>query len=636
MAVSGVADLVGRVLAGRYRLLAPVGAGASGQVYVADDVRLRRRVAVKVLHGALADDPGFLRRFRTEAQLAASLHHPNIVAVYDWGEDGDLPFIVLELLTGGSLRTLLDRGGRLSPSQAAHVGRQVAQGLQYAHARGVIHRDIKSSNLLFDEHAIVRVADFGLARALAEASWTEPSGTLVGTARYAAPEQASGAPLDGRADLYSLAVVLVEAVTGTVPNLGETPIATLAARTSRALVVPPELGRLGAVLERAGKPRPDDRYPDAATMVAALSDAARQLPPAQPLELPGLGEGLEDPEPTRVGIAVARGTERSADATVTDDAVPLEVFDFETGPPKRPPREYVPGTNRMVPWVVGGAIALALIIGVAVLAGTGGFSGSGASTEVPGLVGLSQKDAAARATNAGVLMKVVTRTADDPASTVLSQDPAPGDFVHDGDQVTVVVSRGPPSVALPNVVGAPALEAQLALAKKGFLVATTTAHDETIGAGNVIGTDPAGLKRAPRESTIHLVISDGPAPVPVPDVSGGSCDSATSALAAKRFTATCDQAFSETVPVGQVIGTDPPAGTPAPRDSAVTVHVSKGPERIQVPNVVGMTVEAASQRLQATGFQVAVPNYSPGGKVKAQAPAAGNLAKRGDTVTLYL
>ena len=191
MAVSGVADLVGRVLAGRYRLLAPVGAGASGQVYVAEDVRLRRRVAVKVLHGALADDPGFLRRFRTEAQLAASLHHPNIVAVYDWGEDGDLPFMVLELLTGGSLRTLLDRGGRLSPSQAAHVGRQVAQGLQYAHARGVVHRDIKSSNLLFDEHAIVRVADFGLARALAEASWTEPSGTLVGTARYAAPEQAS-------------------------------------------------------------------------------------------------------------------------------------------------------------------------------------------------------------------------------------------------------------------------------------------------------------------------------------------------------------------------------------------------------------------------------------------------------------
>ena len=233
MAISGVADLTGRVLAGRYRLLAPIGAGASGRVYVADDVRLKRRVGVKVLHLALAEDAGFLRRFRAEAQVAASLNHPNVMAVYDWGED-DVPFMVLELLTGGSLRGLLDADARLSPSQATHVGRQVTSALEYAHARGVVHRDIKPANLLFDEHGIVRVADFGLARALAEASWTEPAGAVVGTARYAAPEQATGAPLDGRADLYSLAVVLVEAVTGTVPAVADTAIGTLAARTHTA------------------------------------------------------------------------------------------------------------------------------------------------------------------------------------------------------------------------------------------------------------------------------------------------------------------------------------------------------------------------------------------------------------------
>jgi serine/threonine-protein kinase len=637
--VSGVADLVGRVLAGRYRLLAPIGAGASGRVYVADDVRLRRRVAVKVLHGGLAEDAGFLRRFRTEAQLAASLHHPHIVAVYDWGEDAGMPFMVLELLTGGSLRALLDAGGRLTPSQAAYVGRQVAQGLQYAHARGLVHRDVKSSNLLFDEHAIVRVADFGLARALAEASWTEPSGTLVGTARYAAPEQATGAPLDGRADLYSLAVVLVEAVTGTVPNVGETAIATLAARTAKGIVVPPELGRLGAVLERAGKPKPEDRYPDAATMVAALSDAARQLPPPQPLNLPGLGDGLDDPEPTRVGVAVPRhaGAHPASDATMTDDAVPVEVFDFERAGRGRVPRASVPGTSRSVPYVAIGAIVAALIIGIAVLAGAGGFGGgAGASLEVPSLVGRVQKDAAARATDAGVLMKVVERTADDPAGIVISQAPGPGSFVHDGDQVTVVVSRGPPLVALPSVKGLPATEAQLELQQKGFLVATANVHDETIPAGSVVNTDPADLKKAPRESTIHLAVSDGPAPVAVPDVSGKSCADATAALTAVRFKATCDQAFSETVPVGFAIATDPPAGSAQPRDSAVVVHISKGPERIPVPNVVGMPVEAATNRLAAAGFQVAAQNYSPGGKVKAQAPAAGNQAKRGDTVTLYL
>ena len=226
-----MADLVGRVLAGRYRLLGSIGAGAGGRVYAADDVRLRRRVAVKVLHAGLSDDMGFLRRFRTEAQLAASLHHPNVMAVYDWGEDDGIPFMVLELLEGGSLRGMLDAGNRLTPSQATHVGRQVAAALEYAHGRGLVHRDIKPANLLFDEHGIVRVADFGLARALAEASWTEPAGTVLGTARYASPEQGSAGRLDGRADLYALGLVLVESVTGNVPLVAETPLGTLSLRT---------------------------------------------------------------------------------------------------------------------------------------------------------------------------------------------------------------------------------------------------------------------------------------------------------------------------------------------------------------------------------------------------------------------
>src|SRR3954452_10486417 len=247
MAMSGLTDLAGRVLADRYRLLAAIGSGGSGRVYVADDVRLRRRVAVKVLHGALAGDAGFLRRFRAEAQLAASLHHPNIATVYDWGEDA-VPFMVLELLSGGSLRGMLDEGIRLSPAQAAHTGRYVAAALSYAHSRGLVHRDIKPANLLFDEHGAVRVADFGLARALAEASWTEPAGAVVGTARYAAPEQRSGAPLDGRADLYALGLVMVESITGSVPLVGASPLGTIGLRQERAITVGTELGALAPVL----------------------------------------------------------------------------------------------------------------------------------------------------------------------------------------------------------------------------------------------------------------------------------------------------------------------------------------------------------------------------------------------------
>ena len=194
--------------------------------------------AVKVLHPGLAGDEGFLRRFRAEAQAVASLRHPNILIVFDWGEDTGSPYLVTELLEGGSLRSMLDKGVLLSPAQAAGVGGDAARALDYAHRRGIVHRDIKPANLIFDDEGRVRVADFGLARALAEATWTEPEGAVVGTARYAAPEQARGERLDSRADVYSLALVLVEATTGSVPFASDTTLGTLMARIERPLEAP--------------------------------------------------------------------------------------------------------------------------------------------------------------------------------------------------------------------------------------------------------------------------------------------------------------------------------------------------------------------------------------------------------------
>ena len=233
-------DLAGRVLADRYRLLVPIGTGASGRVYAAEDIRLRRRVAVKVLHSALAEDAGFLRRFRAEAQVAASLHHPNIMAVYDWGED-EQPFMVVELLEGGSLRAMLDRGNLLTISQAARLGRDVAGALDYA-PRGIVHRDVKPANLLFDDDGRLRIADFGLARAIAEAAWTEPAERVFGTARCVIPEQARGVQLGS--DLYSLALVLVEAVTGHIPFAADTTLGTLAGGgTQQPIVAHPRWDR---------------------------------------------------------------------------------------------------------------------------------------------------------------------------------------------------------------------------------------------------------------------------------------------------------------------------------------------------------------------------------------------------------
>jgi len=624
MAISGVADLTGRVLAARYRLLAPIGAGASGRVYVADDVRLKRRVAVKVLHLALAEDAGFLRRFRAEAQVAASLNHPNVMAVYDWGED-DVPFMVLELLTGGSLRGLLDAEARLSPSQAAHVGRQVTSALEYAHARGVVHRDIKPANLLFDEHGIARVADFGLARALAEASWTEPAGAVVGTARYAAPEQATGAPLDGRADLYSLAVVLVEAVTGTVPAVADTAIGTLAARTHTALVAPLALGRLGPVVERAGRPDPAERYPDAATMRAALVDAARALPPPQPLPLAGLGGEIDGGEPTRIG----RGPNLfDQDASAAD---PRATTPLPAVAPVKPGRHRAPGSVRWISVAVLGAILLALIGGgVALAAAT-----SGSTVAVPSLVGLSTKSATDKVAAAGLTLRITEQTADDPKDTVIGQHPAPGSFTSDNGSVALVVSRGPPPVPVPVVTGQSPADAQAVLERVGFAVNVKHQYDESVPVDGVIGTDPAGGTNAPRDSTLQLLVSDGPAPVPVPDVSGKSFDDASQTLTAAGFAVSRADDFDPTIALGKVIGTDPLANQPASRGAQVTIHVSKGPEMVKVPNLVGQSLDAATQQLEAAGFQVDTQSYLPGRVVRAQDPAAGTTVTKGTKVTLF-
>src|SRR5215510_8054659 len=270
-------EQIGRVLGGRYRLVAAVGTGASATVYQADDVQLRRRVAVKVLHPSLAEDSAFLRRFQAEAQAAAALSHPNIMAVFDWGADERAPYLVLEYLGGGSLRAMLDRGRLLSPSQALLVGLEAARDLDYAHRRGFVHRDIKPANLLFGEDRRLRIADFGLARAIAEAAWTEPDGVVLGTTRYASPEQARGLAVDGKTDVYSLTLTLIEAVTGQVPFAADTTVATLMNRLDKLMPVSADLGPLASVLERAGRPEPSERY-DAGELARALVKAAERLP----------------------------------------------------------------------------------------------------------------------------------------------------------------------------------------------------------------------------------------------------------------------------------------------------------------------------------------------------------------------
>ncbi len=674
MAMSGTTDLAGRVLDGRYRLRTPIGSGASGRVYAADDIKLRRSVAVKVLHEALAADAGFLRRFQTEARVAASLHHANIVTVHDWGTDDGLPYMVLELLEGGSLRTMLDAGARLSVTQAAHVGRDVARALDYAHRRGIVHRDIKPANLLFDEHGVVRIADFGLARALAEASWTEPAGALFGTARYASPEQALGIQLDARSDLYAFALVVVESVTGAIPFAADTTISMLSIRTQQPLVVDPALGPLTAVLERCGRIDRDDRYPDAATLLGALDDAIEALPAPAPLQLVG-SRDFPDADPTRVHVAGNGVFDQDAcdasgeravvapvepppdfaigfpiDFPLDDDIEVIESPDPEpvviTAERDEHPRKDPRGRGRrgrgyrrerrLVPFFVALVVLLALVGGVVAVIGlTSGPSGS----VVQRYEGLSQAAALALAHRDHLSVSTTTAHADDPIGIVIHQDLAPGKLLRDGHTLHLVVSSGPAKIAVPKLVGSTQSEATTALTSQGFVVGTVTpVFDETRATGIVIGASQGEGALVLPHSTIALTVSKGHRPRAVPDVTGVLVGTAKAQLANLGFKVTIgSDVFSDKYAKGKVVSSSP-AASPArfTYGWTVVVHVSKGPDLVTMPSgLVGLAQAPACQRVRNAGLQCVVSGLADG-HVNSTSTPAGRLVRRGAKVTLYL
>ncbi len=630
MAGSAVSDLAGRVLAGRYLLQAAVGTGASGRVYVAEDTRLKRKVAVKVLHAALAEDAAFLRRFRAEAQLAASLHHPHIVTVHDWGDD-DVPFMVLELLEGGSLRSLLDQETFLTVPQAARVGRDVASALEYAHARGVLHRDIKPANLLFDEHGIVRVADFGLARALAEASWTEPAGAVFGTARYASPEQARGTQLDARSDMYSLALVLVESVTGRLPFAADTTLGLLTARTLEPLVGSEKLGPLESVIDRVGAIDPADRYPDAGTMRQAISDAADALPPPGPLVLAGMVDRV-DPHPTRAVPAPSAPffDQDAADAARVDTPQKNKTKPETAAEPKR----RVPGQRRLVPWIVGGVMILVVASAGVALAQVSG----GTQLSIPGLRGLSISQAALIAKQKGFDVSSTTQSAPDPKGTVISQTPPAGSSTSN-HHVRLVVSGGPANVAVPKIVDTPWPTAKKALDAAGLIApaAPPSATSEMIPPGYVISVDPPGGTSVAPDKSVTVLLSSGHAQVKIPDVSGQLFPDASKALTAAKFKVVRapDDVFSSTVTIGRVVKATPAVNTTAPYGSTVTLFISKGPDRVPVPDVRFETYAQARSDLAARGLvHGALKGFnSDASVVIGQDPLSGKLA-RGSPVDL--
>jgi serine/threonine-protein kinase len=636
-------DLVGRVLSGRYRLTAPIGAGASAQVFLAEDARLRRRVAVKLLHAGLADDEGFLRRFRAEAQAAAALNHPHIVAVYDWGDDEGTPYLVTELLSGGSLRGMLDAGHRLSPSQALLIGLEATRALDHAHRRGFVHRDIKPANLLFGEEGRLRIADFGLARALAEAAWTEPAGSVVGTARYASPEQARGESVDGRGDVYALGLTLIEAVTGRVPFASDTTIGMLMARIDTPVEVPAALGPLRRALTRAGLPDADER-PDAGDFGVALMAAAEELPRPAPLPLVGAtpmlaGTGVSA-DLTMLPGANPVAAVGADPTTVTQAADPAPtggaVYDLAEEDELALDGDAPPRRKRI--WL---RVLLSILL-LAALAG-GGYVAAQTllvpSHEVPTFEGMDQAAAEALAEENG--WDVVTREDREDGSTpgeVLGQDPQPGESLKEGEDVTLTISLGQALKAVPtDLAGLAVADAEARLVEAGLTVGEAQhTFDETVPAGVVLGLAEGTPPELETGTAVSLRVSDGPAPRVVPSLPAGVAPAdGCVAIQAVQLACSTQDVFSDTVPAGQVVGTEPAAGTEVPRDSAVAVQVSKGPEFIPVPNVSGMSVADATATLQQAGLVVEVLPAGATGQVIVTDPLPGEQVRRGTAVSMF-
>jgi eukaryotic-like serine/threonine-protein kinase len=655
MSVLRSSELVGRVVGSRYRLLRPVGSGASAHVYVAEDVRLKRRIALKVLHPALAQDRSFQRRFQAEAQTVAGLRHPGIVRVYDWGEDQGEAFLAMELLEGGSLRGLLDRGYKLTISQAAALGLDVAAALAYAHARGLVHRDIKPANLLFDEEGHASVADFGIARALAEASWTEPVGALVGTARYAAPEQLNGVALDGRADVYALALVLVEAVTGEVPFSLDTTLGALMARASRPIPVPVELGLLQSVLERAGAAVPEQRL-TAESVAEEIAAVARRLKAPAPLSLRRLPLALtgEAGEPTDLGANRRGAEDRSRNDRGGNDRGGNDRGGNDRRANDRGGNDR--GGSRRKPVDPG----LTILVGdlPPVIQEEPRAPATGAATTAPATTGTATPAPAAAAI-AGPATPVPV-AADDrrpPAATAPHRRRRRWPrrlgfavvvllFAAAGAGVGLYLTRPapppppPPTYGVPTLSGDSLVTATSALAKEHLtIVVSARQWSPTAAKGRVIAQYPAPGARLLAKQKVSVTLSLGPQPVVVPSLATLDLAQARSFLKADGLRmGTVTRQTSMTVPAGIIISSSGQGHRQLP-GTPVNVVLSVGKPMATVPAAAaGMSFTHLEADLEAAGLRVAEYRYYSNsiaaGVVISTEPGPGTSQVVGTTVTV--
>ncbi|MBA3232939.1 MAG: Stk1 family PASTA domain-containing Ser/Thr kinase, partial [Propionibacteriales bacterium] len=571
--------LVGRLVDGRYRVGARLARGGMAVVYQAVDARLDRTVALKVMHPGLAEDEEFVSRFIREAKSAARLSHPNVVAVYDQGADDGHVFLAMEHVAGRTLRDLLRDRGWLTPRQALDVLEPVLAALGAAHQAGLVHRDVKPENVLLADDGRVKVADFGLARAVSSSTSHTTSGILMGTVGYLSPEQVERGAADARSDVYAAGILLFEMLTGVKPYDGDSAIQVAYRHVHDDVPAPSTVrpgvpAELDALVVHATSRNPDLRPADARRFLTDVVRARRDLSDGELDADPRAAHTLVVP---LEGPAAAPAKPRSGRSAREPDA---------QAPPARRRRR--------------GLLVLLLVLALAAgLSGAAWYyaEGPGSFVRTPSLLKLSVAEAKTKAAERGLSVRVDGRGFDEviPAGHVLRTDPRQGQDITQNGVINLTLSKGPERYEVPEVAGARAAEARGLLETQHLSVGTPEREfSRTVAKGLVIRSNPAAGTPLKRDTAVTLVISRGRPPVEVPDVTEQSLDQARAVLEdAQLRSKVVDEKYDKDVPEGAVISQSPQGGT-TPENSVVSLVVSKGPPLVDVPDVVGKPINEAS------------------------------------------
>jgi serine/threonine-protein kinase len=653
--------VVGLVLEGRYHLQERLARGGMSTVYAAQDLRLHRTVAVKVMADHLAHDPTFVDRFTREARAAAMLSHPNVVSVSDQGSDQGLVFLVMELVRGRTLRDLLQARGRLTVGEAFAVLEPVLSGLTAAHRAGIVHRDIKPENVLIGQDGVVKVADFGLARALTGTGQTSHTGgVLIGTVAYLSPEQLERGKADGRSDVYAAGVVLFEMLTGRPPYGGDTPLAVAYQHVHHDMPTPSDEvpgipWQVDELVARTTRRDPAVRPLDAGAFLADLEDVRQDLgiervpvptgrstagpDTLRPTNRPSRPRHPSDPGDPHTEVLGATGTRPGGRGSRTSMLPGMGAGPTtDVGGRRAAPERARPGVpqhirRRRARLAVAVVLLLAVTIGA-----VGWWLGSGRWTAVPQLVGKEQAAAIDLLQEAGLDPDCCEEQFSEEvaAGVVIAADPDGGEAIR-GTDVQLVVSKGPERFSVPSsMIGRPLEEVQAEIAATvPAVLSVVQDYDNKIPVGSVTGFEPEAGTQLARGQALTVFVSRGHEPVAVPDVTGLTPEAATSNLKNLGFSVERTEGRSADVDAGEVMAVTPAPGTAAQYESTVTIQVSVGVPQVPVPDVVGRSQQEATALLEGAGLRVEVNEFF-GDRVLRQTPRAGEVVDIGTSVTILV